>query len=397
MRLSGHVMDWRRTLGRSNSGRSCSAASSGRSTALRYAMGAAIGLGFFGCNGGGGGSTAPRSTAAQDPSAAPNSPIEGEVEGMVPIPAGEVLLGPQDLPPPGNFPNGGPIGPPPGAPGGPPIQKTIDPSRPDLGAPLGASRQVGGPPAMGMAPPDPPVPEHPKVWNSYGGKQIKARRVAVDAFWMDRTEVSRAAYKVFLDTTGYRPPFVDEPWAAEGWNWEGTDFPEGTGDHPVVLVSWYDAAEYCAWAGKRLPTEAEWQLAALGPSSEKRSYPWGVTWDGARCNHGRMEEPNFDDSDGYLHTSPVGAFPSGRSPYGLDDAYGNAWEFTSDLRVDSWEQYVYEKPGEVLHKVHSVQPGLYVAVRGGAYFFDLAIHPAGERNEFLSELRRKTSGFRCAR
>ena len=77
------------------------------------------------------------------------------------------------------------------------------------------------------------------------------------------TEVTRKDYKEFLETTGYRPPFIAEEWAEDGWNWNGTDYPEGTAEHPVVMVSWYDAQEYCIWRGKRLPTELEWQLGFL--------------------------------------------------------------------------------------------------------------------------------------
>jgi len=234
-------------------------------------------------------------------------------------------------------------------------------------------------------------------WTFGGGQHIEARLVRVEAFQMDRTEITREAYRAFLLATGYRPPHVEEDWAEEGWNWSGTDFPEGTGDHPVVLTSFYDAQAYCDWAGKRLPTEAEWQLAALGEVGLDRVYPWGNDYDGARLNHGRFDAPNFDDSDGYLTTSPVGAFPAGRSAAGLDDAFGNVWEFTSDHRFDDWSLVRSREEGEVLADVRSPGPGLYVAVRGGSYFFDLRPNPAGERHQFLTELRRKTSGFRCAR
>jgi formylglycine-generating enzyme required for sulfatase activity len=228
-------------------------------------------------------------------------------------------------------------------------------------------------------------------------QHLSPRDVWVERFEIDRTEVTRGAYKRFLVATGYRPPHVEEEWAQDGYNWSGNDYPSGTGAHPVILVSWYDATEYCGWAGKRLPTESEWQLAALGEKGQQLTFPWGQDYQADALNHGKMDEPNFDDSDGYLRTSPVGSFPSGASPYGLLDAFGNAWEFTSDARVDSWELVQAEPIAEGLAQVHTPGPSLYVAVRGGSYFFDSEAHPAGEQNEFLPELRRKTSGFRCAK
>ena len=235
-------------------------------------------------------------------------------------------------------------------------------------------------------------------WELTSGEDLPQRKVAVSAFWMDRTEVTRAAYSVFLEETGYRPPSVEEEWAEAEWNWTGTSPPPGTEDHPVVLVSWYDASAYCEWAGKRLPTEAEWQLAALGAAVSAGLYPWGDAYDGLRANHGRLDGDNYDDSDGFRTTSPVGAFPGGRSSAGLEDAFGNAWEFTADWRVDDWSLVRGEQAqGGVIMDATAPGPGLYVAVRGGSYFFDLETFPQGERHAFLPEIRRKTSGFRCAR
>lgn len=250
----------------------------------------------------------------------------------------------------------------------------------------------GGPPGIQLRPAQARATDK-WVSNAQG---LSSRDVWVEAFEIERTEVTRSAYRRFLIATGYRPPHVEEPWAEDGYNWSGNDFPAGTGDHPVILVSWYDATEYCTWAGKRLPTESEWQLAALGDKSQQLTFPWGKDYDPQALNHGKMDEPNFDDSDGYLRTSPVGSFPTGASPYGLLDAFGNAWEFTSDARVDSWELVETEQKGEGWTQVHTLGPSLYVAVRGGSYFFDAEVHPEGEQNQFLPELRRKTSGFRCA-
>jgi serine/threonine-protein kinase len=254
------------------------------------------------------------------------------------------------------------------------------------------------PPGMKTLPPPPPNPPPALAWESHPTRPLATRAVAVDAFWIDRTEVTRAAYRTFLQATGYRPPHVDEPWARDGWNWVDGEPPPGTDDHPVVLVSWYDAAAYCAWAGKRLPGEAEWQRAALGDRDSARAYPWGDAYDATRLNHGTRAEPFFDPSDGYRTTSPVDSFPNGASPVGALDMFGNAWEFTADARIDGWNLARGDRTGErVLRDYSAPMPALYVAVRGGSYYFDLETNVGAERHAFLPELRRKTSGFRCAK
>lgn len=329
----------------------------------------------------------PREPRPAQPSRSGDDPTAGhtprEQDGMVFVPGGVVRLGP----PRAQFKAGGPL------PGGPPRAPTLE-GRP------------GGPGAPGGPPPVAPRRDHkgggpgagaPTPWRFMGGQGLEPRRVEVTDFWLDQTEVTRAAYRVFLEDTGYRPPHVDEPWADEGYNWTDTAPPPGTEAHPVILASWHDARAYCSWAGKRLPGEPEWQLAALGVADHSRTFPWGDAYDGSRLNHGRMEQPNFDDSDGYLKTAPVGSFATGRSWVGADDLYGNAWEFTEDARVERWEDASFTSQGELLRSYEAAGPSLYVAVRGGSYFFDAEQHPAGERNQFLPELRRKTSGFRCAR
>lgn len=224
-----------------------------------------------------------------------------------------------------------------------------------------------------------------------------ARDVQVSSFAIDLYETTRAEYARFLEDTGYRPPYVDEEWAADGWNWSGTRFPEGTGDHPVVEVSWYDARAYCAWAEKRLPTGPEWQLAALGPASEGRDWPWGKEYDGTRLNHGKRDVPNFDDSDGYERTSPVGAFPRGASPYGLMDSFGNAWEWTADIRVQDWSETTAGAGEGPAIDPRTGTLGLYAGARGGSYFSGFESGTLAQDNAFPVQLRRKSSGFRCAR
>jgi formylglycine-generating enzyme required for sulfatase activity len=358
---------------------------------------------------------------------------------MVRVPGGSVRLGMKRTPPvpgfsPGSTGGGGPAGPQgqgatggnaPSGPQGPPGVHTPPPSQgapqgPPI-APGGPPRMPGGGPAAPVSAPGPaasPSPAAPFVPVGPGELPDRglargavrdlsrspvpdpldpARIVEVPPFWIDLTEVTQAQYAEFLADTGYRPPYVDEEWAGDGWDWDGATPPADTRDHPVVLVNWHDARAYCGWAGKRLPTESEWQLAVLGPADDERPWPWGNDYDPARLNHGTLLPPNYDDSDGYERTSPVGSFPRGASRYGLQDGFGNAWEWTADHRVGTWDQILGERRGDTIVDPHTAPSGLYAAVRGGAYFFDFRPNPAGERSAFLDELRRKSSGFRCAR
>lgn len=226
---------------------------------------------------------------------------------------------------------------------------------------------------------------------------LPAQVVRVAGFWIDTLEVSRAQYGLFLAATGYRPPHVEEEWAEKEWNWEGVAPPAGSEDHPVVLASWYDAREYCAWRGARLPSEAEWQLTALGPAEEQWAYPWGETYVAGRMNRGILQAPNYDDrEDGYLTTSPVGHYPEGASRYGALDTFGNAWEWVADVRVRSWDEVRFVDAAR-RRGPYTPTLGLYAGARGFSYFADPRVNLAMDHNAFPVELRRKTSGFRCAR
>ncbi len=144
--------------------------------------------------------------------------------------------------------------------------------------------------------------------------------VYLDAFYMDVYEVTNVQYKAFVDAN---PEWQKENIAEEFHDgvylrlWNGNAYPEGKADHPVVYVSWYAAMAYTQWAGKRLPTEAEWEKAARGGLIGK-AYPWGDTIDATRANHARH----------FSAPIAVGQYPPNR--YGLYDMAGNISEWCLD-------------------------------------------------------------------
>ena len=147
-------------------------------------------------------------------------------------------------------------------------------------------------------------------------------KVYVDAFYIDKYEVTVAQYQKFIDATGYPKPAF----------WDDSRFNAPT--QPVVGVTWYDAMTYAKWAGKRLPTEAEWEKAARG-GLEGKKFPWGdQDPDGSQCNFADKNAPSEftwadrNANDGYQYTAPVGKYPP--NGYGLYDIAGNVWEWCLD-------------------------------------------------------------------
>lgn len=148
------------------------------------------------------------------------------------------------------------------------------------------------------------------------GEGHDAHSVYVGAYYVATYPVTNSAYQEFVDATGHPPP---KHWSHGRWR-------QLLGDHPVVNVSWYDAATYCRWLTgvngqvHRLLTEAEWEKAARG--TDGRVYPWGDDFDETRCN-------SWEAGNG--RTMPVDAFAAGASPYGVIDLVGNVWEWCSSL------------------------------------------------------------------
>jgi formylglycine-generating enzyme required for sulfatase activity len=193
---------------------------------------------------------------------------------------------------------------------------------------------------------------------------------SVDAFYIDRTEVTNDAYYRYTVATGAPPPV----------HWQGPAPPAVLGKHPVTYVSWYDARDYCAWRGKRLPTEFEWEKAARGTDGLK--FPWGDIFDPSIANTPQSH---------IGHTTPVGSFPAGASPYGALDMAGNVWEWT-----DSWYK---PYPGNTRSNPNYGE--LYRIVRGGSWF-DCEFYRCGisaptfNRGFFIANTKNDTFGFRCA-
>jgi formylglycine-generating enzyme required for sulfatase activity len=150
-----------------------------------------------------------------------------------------------------------------------------------------------------------------------------AHIVHLDDYWIDRLEVTNAQYRLCVDDGGCEEP---RAWLDENFNRD---------DQPAV-VTWEGASEYCAWAGTRLPTEAEWEKAARGVDG--RTWPWGNAFEEHAANLS-------GDADGYGFTAPVGSFPRDASPYGLLDVAGNAAEWVSDwFAVDTYARSAAENP-----------------------------------------------------
>ncbi|MCX8042669.1 MAG: formylglycine-generating enzyme family protein [Desulfobacterota bacterium] len=206
-----------------------------------------------------------------------------------------------------------------------------------------------------------------------------AHSVFLDAFYIDRYEVTNKQYQVFLRATGHPPPHVAQQWA-EPYNWQGTDYPEGCADKPVVLVSWYDAQQYCAWLGKRLPTEAEWEKAARGGLIGKR-YPCGDI----------LEHSDAGFDKGFFRSKtimPVGSFkPNG---FGLFDMAGNVWEWCQD-----WYDEGYYKNAPRINP-QGPDNGTYRVFRGGAWNSDERFLRCSQRGKNVPEYKSYSLGFRCA-
>lgn len=254
------------------------------------------------------------------------------------------------------------------------------------------------------------------------------RKVRLDGFWIDTRAVTNSQFEEFVEHTGYvtdaerygwsfvfhlflspesekRAKGVAEgaPWwrGVEGASWRHPEGPDssldGRMDHPVIHVSHNDAVAYCRWAGKRLPTEAEWEYAARGGLKQRR-FPWGNTLTPGgehRCNIWQGEFPGKNtEEDGYLGTAPVDAFePNG---FGLYNVSGNVWEWCSD-----WFSATFHKKGDNSVQVNPEGPptGTTRVIRGGSYLCHKSYcnrYRVAARTSNTPDSSTGNMGFRCA-
>jgi iron(II)-dependent oxidoreductase len=232
-----------------------------------------------------------------------------------------------------------------------------------------------------------------------------AHEVELKPFWIDTAPVTNGDFLAFIAAGGYDDARL---WDEAGWSFrrqEGLEHPafwhrEGDGawsrmrfghvepvppDEPVQHVSWYEADAYARWAGKRLPTEAEWERAASWAGATKRRFPWGDARPTAA-------EANLADPERF-RPAPVGAYPGGASAEGCEQLVGDVWEWTaSDFRgYPGFEAFPYREYSEVFFGTE------YKVLRGASW----AVHPTLSRASFRNwdfPIRRQIfAGFRCAR
>lgn len=250
------------------------------------------------------------------------------------------------------------------------------------------------------------------------------RVVQLQPFWIEPTAVSNAQFAAFVAATGYRTQaerfgwsfvfagllpddFVptrgvaEAPWwrQVHGADWRHPEGPHSTLDqrdrHPVVHVSWNDAAAYCAWRGLRLPTEAQWEYAARGGLAQRR-YPWGDELTPAGVHRMNVWQGRFPAentlADGYDGTAPVDAFPP--NDYGLYNMTGNVWEW-----CENWFDPLVHLSGRS-HDPFGPSCGLVKALRGGSYLCHESYcfrYRVAARSSNTPESSAGNIGFRCIR
>ena len=216
--------------------------------------------------------------------------------------------------------------------------------------------------------------------------------VYLDAFHIDRYEVTNAQYKKFIDADPqWQKDRIPEKYHDGDYlkHWNGNNYPPNKGNHPVVYVSWYAAMAYAEWRGKRLPTEAEWEKAARG-DRYGRDYAWGDSLDASKANYGE----NIGD------TTPVGNYDM--NGYGLYDMTGNVWEWCLDeYNADLYSMSPRRNPvaGGTVNDILSNFTNIRSArvLRGGSWVSNANFVRVSDRTRFTPRITNNARGFRCVK
>ncbi len=214
------------------------------------------------------------------------------------------------------------------------------------------------------------VPEGKFIMGSKIGDKDEepVHEVYLDAFYIDKYEVSNSQYNKFVKAAKARKSYcADNPMFNKP-------------NQPVVCISWDDAASYCKWVKKRLPTEAEWEKAARG--TDGRLFAWGQKWISANAN---------SNASDLAKPAPVGSYPKGVSPYGAYDMSGNVWEWCADWYSENY----YHLSPQRNPKGQSL--GDSRVIRGGGWFDLPAQVTVTNRYDSHPLVRYNGIGFRCAR
>jgi len=213
-----------------------------------------------------------------------------------------------------------------------------------------------------------------------GRDEYPRHQVDLDAFYVDKHEVTNGLYLRFVTATGHRIP--QHPKNPSRTLWKDGQVSETVAERPVVNVDWHDADAYCRWAGKRLPTEAEWEKAAKG--TEDRRFPWGNVEPTAK-------HLNFNQQwIGEKTLMPVGSYELGKSPYGAYDMAGNVWEWVADWYDDRY----YEK--SPARNPKGPDTGTDKVLRSSGWAVETPLVRIFTRVKSAPLDRNESTGFRCA-